>query len=77
MSYSPANGVAPLPPILTTAEVADVLRCEESTVERYVHDHQLVAVLIGKNRRFRADDVFDFIAARPSTARTGNGGKQR
>lgn len=58
-----------LPVIMTTAEVSEILRCPDSTVERYVHVHELVAIQIGKERRFRADDVLDFIAARPSTVK--------
>ena len=61
--------VRPIPLIMTTEEVAEVLRCEVKTVERYVHEHALVAIQIGKERRFRADDVLDFVAARPATTR--------
>ena len=64
-----------LPPLMTTEEVAAVFRCEVGTVERYVHRHELVAILIGKKRRFRADDVLDFIAARPATTRNASGQK--
>lgn len=62
--------IQPLPPIMTTDEVAAILRCPATTVARYVFDHQLVAVQIGRERRFRADDVLEFIATRPSTTRT-------
>lgn len=68
MSVAP---IQPLPPILTTDEVASVLRCSSRTVERYVHDHKLVAIQIGRERRFRADDVLDFIAARPDNRKAG------
>lgn len=63
-----APPIQPLPIIMDTEEVAQVLRCEVSTVERYVHSHDLVAVLIGKERRIRADDLLDFIASRESSA---------
>ena len=66
MSIAP---IRPLPPILTTKEVAVVLRCSPETVERYVHAHELVAIQIGRERRFRADDVLEFIAKRPTTTR--------
>ncbi len=69
MSIAP---IQPLPPVLTTDEVADVLRCSRAAVLRYVHEHELVAVQIGKERRFRAEDVLDFVAARPSTVKTGS-----
>ncbi len=60
----------PLPLIMTTAEVAELLRCSVTTIERYVFAHQLVAVRIGRERRFRADDVVEFVASRPSNIRT-------
>lgn len=63
--------VQPLPPVMTTAEVADLLRCSAKTVERYVHAHELLAIQIGRERRFRADDVLEFISTRPSTRRSG------
>ena len=62
--------VQPLPAIMTTEEVAALFRCPVVTVERYVHNHELVAIQIGRERRFRADDVLEFIAARPGNLRT-------
>ena len=56
-----------LPPVLTTKEVAMVLRCSESTVIRYVHTHELRAVNIGRERRFRREDLLDFLSRRPAT----------
>ena len=61
--------IQPLPPIMDTEEVSKVLRCKTSTVVNYVASHQLVAVQIGHERRFRAEDVLDFIADRPSNQR--------
>ena len=63
-------------PVMTTDEVAALLRCEPATVQRYVHDHKLVAIQIGRERRFRAEDVLEFIATRPSTQRS-NGRPRR
>ncbi len=63
--------ITPLPPVMTLDEVAKILRCDASTVRNYVHSHALVAIKIGRERRFRADDLFEFLAARPSTAKTG------
>lgn len=60
-----------LSPILTTEEVAELLRCGVGTVNRYVANHQLAAIRVGRYRRFRADDVMDFIASRPLTVRSG------
>ena len=65
--------IQPLPPVMTTTEVAAVLRCEEKTVERYVHEHELDAIQIGRERRFRAEDVLEFIATRPTTRRDREG----
>lgn len=62
--------VQSLPPIMTTDEVAALLRCSTASVARYVFAHQLAAIQIGRQRRFRADDVLDFISSRPLTART-------
>ena len=56
-----------LPPILTTKEVATILRCSEPTVIRYVHTHELRAVNIGRERRFRREDLMDFVNRRPAT----------
>ncbi len=55
---------------MTTDEVAALLRCEPTTVRRYVHNHELVAVQIGRERRFRAEDVLEFIATRHATQRS-------
>ena len=66
-----------LPPIMTTEEVGAVLRCSVETVRRYVHAHLLMAVQIGRERRFRAEDVLEFIAARPSTTRSARNRRKR
>lgn len=73
--------VQPLPVVMNTEEVATLLRCSVATVERYVHRHELTAIRIGRERRFRAEDVLDFITARPTThsgaPRAGHGGGRR
>ena len=66
-----ASPIQPIPMVMDTQEVAFLLRCSPETVEGYVHAHDLVAIQIGRERRFRADDVMDFITARPSMARNG------
>lgn len=66
-----------LPVVMTLQEVAELLRCSEATVGRYVFSHQLAAIRIGRERRFRADDVLDFIATRPTTARIGRNAPRR
>lgn len=63
--------IQPLPAIMTTAEIAALFRCPIETVERYVHNHELVAIQIGRERRFRAEDVLEFIAKRPANTRQG------
>ncbi len=63
--------IKPLPAVMTTEEVAAIFRCPVETVERYVHNHELVAIQIGRERRFRADDVLEFIAARPANTKRG------
>ena len=52
---------------MTTVEVAMLLRCSPKSVERYVFSHQLAAIKIGRQRRFRAEDVLEFVASRPLT----------
>lgn len=64
-----ATPIKPMPPVMTTDEVAALLRTSVATVERYVHEHKLDAIQIGRERRFRADDVLRFIDARPLTRR--------
>ncbi len=59
-----------LPPVMTPEEVAEVLRTSPQAVMRYIHNHQLAAVRIGRFVRLRADDVLDFVASRPLSART-------
>ena len=61
--------IQPLPIVMTIEEVAQVLRCSVNTVRRYVHGHQLAAIRVGRERRFRADDVLDFLASRPVVAK--------
>ena len=60
-----------LPPVMTTEEVAGLLRCSLTTVDRYVFSHQLAAIRIGRQRRFRAEDVLEFVGTRPTTAKCG------
>lgn len=62
--------IQPLPAVMTTEEVAAILRCSTTTVDRYVFAHELAAIRIGRERRFRAEDVLDFVSRRPTTART-------
>lgn len=58
-----------LPLVMTTTEVAELLRCSPSTIRRYVFAHELLAIRIGRERRFRAIDVVEFVSTRPNTLR--------
>ena len=69
--------IQPIPPVLTSEEVASVLRCSPETVGRYVHRHELVAIHIGRERRFRAEDVLEFIATRRSSCESRKRSKKR
>jgi excisionase family DNA binding protein len=62
---------------MTTDEVAALLRCEPATVRRYVHNHELVAIQIGRERRFRAEDVLEFIATRHATHRSNSNARRQ
>ncbi len=61
--------IQPMPAILTTVEAAEVLRCKVGTIEGYIHAHELTAIQIGRERRIRGEDLLDFIASRPGTAK--------
>lgn len=67
----------PLPLVMTTDEVASLLRCPEKTIERYVYAHQLEAIQIGRERRFRGTDVLDFINRRPTSCRGSKNSTRR
>ncbi len=56
-----------LPPVLNTKEASLILRTSENTVARYVHTHQLRAIRVGRERRFRLVDVLDFVNRRPAS----------
>jgi len=54
------SGVAPL---LTVADVAEVLRLSVRSVRRLIADNRLRAVRIGRAVRVRAEDLRSFLAA--------------
>ncbi len=56
-----------LPPVLNTKETSLILRTTENTIRRYVHTHQLRAIRVGRERRFRLVDVLDFVNRRPAS----------
>jgi len=69
--------IQPLPLVMTPAEVAEVLRCDETTVRRYVHAHKLAGIQIGRELRITADAVMDFLTTQPRTCGQGQQRKAR
>lgn len=61
----------PIPLVMTIAEAAKQIRAHPNAVRRYIATHQLMAARIGKFVRIRGEDLLEFLAARPITARTG------
>ena len=49
-------------PLLTVAEVADVLRVSDMTVYRLIKAGELPALRVGKNYRIREDDLERYLA---------------
>lgn len=62
---SPAQ--ADLHPLLTLAEVADLLRVSEKTVRRLMTSRRFPCIRIGRQTRFLRGDVFRWLAARRET----------
>lgn len=50
--------------LMTTAEVAELLRVSRRTVDRMVFAGDLPVVTVSKSRRFRRDDVDELLTAR-------------
>ncbi len=67
--------IQPIPAVMTTEEVAELLRCSVEAVGRYVHRHELEAIQIGRERRFRGVDVLDFVNSRPTSCRGSSSSK--
>ena len=66
----------PLPVILTTEQVAEVLQCDAKTVDGYVENHDLKIIQIGRDRRIRGADLLDFIAGKPLSTKGARKKKQ-
>jgi excisionase family DNA binding protein len=59
-----AQGNGPIRgPLLTVAEVAEVLRVSNMTVYRLIKGGELAALRVGKNYRIREDELEAFLAA--------------
>ena len=50
-------------PLLTVAEVADLLRVSNMTVYRLIKGGQIGAIRVGKNYRIRGRELSDYIDA--------------
>jgi DNA binding domain, excisionase family len=60
-------------PLMTMPEVAEVLRCSQKTVRRWVRAGRLRAVLTGRCYRFRRQDVMEFVQISLTTVTTNRG----
>jgi len=54
-----------LKPLMTTNELADVLRCSRQTVDRMCADGTLPFLAVGTRRRFIFEEVREALANRP------------
>ncbi len=69
-----AQGSNPGPgPLLTVAEVADVLRVSNMTVYRLIKAGDLPALRVGKNYRIREADLTTFLSEGVVAADEANG----
>ena len=69
-----AQGSSPGPgPLLTVAEVAEVLRVSNMTVYRLIKAGDLPALRVGKNYRIREADLTTFLAEGVVAADEANG----
>ncbi len=50
-------------PLLTVAEVANVLRVSSMTVYRLIHAGELPALRVGKNYRIRSEELDRYLVA--------------
>lgn len=55
---------APVPQLLTVADVARLLRVHEKTIRRLVRSHQLPCVRVGASVRFLPTDLTRWLSAR-------------
>ena len=60
-------------PLLTVAEVADILRVSNMTVYRLIKGGQLSAIRVGKNYRIRQGDLDAYLQAGSVQAEETNG----
>jgi excisionase family DNA binding protein len=60
-------------PLLTVAEVADVLRVSNMTVYRLIKGGEIPALRVGKNYRIRQHDLEAYLASGSVAADEANG----
>lgn len=60
-------------PLLTVAEVADLLRVSNMTVYRLIKAGELAAIRVGKNYRIRRNDLDAYLNAGSVRAEETNG----
>jgi len=54
-----------LPTLYTPAQVADYLHVSRGTIYSLLHRGQISSVKVGRNRRFTAEHVKDYLARHP------------
>lgn len=70
---SESRGTGTTGPLLTVAEVADVLRVSNMTVYRLIKAGELPALRVGKNYRIRQADLDAYLATGSVRADESNG----
>lgn len=71
-----SDGIEPIPVVMKVETAARICECEPTTIERYIHNGELDAVHVGKQRRIRGTDLLEFIARRPPTRGSRSGAKR-
>jgi excisionase family DNA binding protein len=66
-----------LPALLTTSEVAELLRVSPRTVDRWAIEGRLPRVQIARAVRYRADDIAALIDPTTNGAPAGNRGSEK
>lgn len=67
------SGSLPDSPLMTVAEVAEVLRVSRMTVYRLIKAGELTAIRVGKNYRVRRRDLEGYLASGSVRADEGKG----
>lgn len=67
------SGTLPDSPLMTVAEVAEVLRVSRMTVYRLIKGGELTAIRVGKNYRIRRQDLEAYLTSGSVQADEGRG----